>query len=355
MSSLLNRLRSDVPTTPITSGLILIIIIVFIAMVLAGAGLLHENTTIPLQWGANFGPATQDGQWWRLGSAMFLHFGVIHLVFNSWALWDGGQWAERMYGHGRFALIFLLSGLLGNLASLVYHQGQVVSGGASGAIFGVYGSLISFLWASRGSVGLPEFRFLFFGASLFILLSLLVGFVVEGIDNAAHIGGGLTGLLAGFLLLPNVNSTAKRKIMGGLMLAGYCAALVIKIPEPRYLWSEELLLRAEISEFLLKDEQVSQEWSSLVQPDNLVSSSFDALAGQLEQEVVQHYEDSFEQLSSLPHNSHLPSAGTLETLEAYVEKRRVLSREMAESLKTRDQWRWKRAVEDASNTPVLEE
>jgi len=88
-------------------------------MLAYGAGLWHSPNDIQLAWGASFGPATKDGEWWRLATAMFLHFGLVHLAMNMWALWEGGRLVERLYGSGRFAVAYFISGLAGNLLSLV--------------------------------------------------------------------------------------------------------------------------------------------------------------------------------------------------------------------------------------------
>ena len=107
-----------------TKLLVGINLLVFLGTLISGAGLWHSSNSVQLAWGANFGPATQDGEWWRLCSAMFLHFGVIHLTLNLWALWDAGQLVERMYGHARFAAIYFGSGLTGNLLSLVFTEAR---------------------------------------------------------------------------------------------------------------------------------------------------------------------------------------------------------------------------------------
>ena len=115
---LADRMRIAQPNIPVTFGLAGLNIAIFAVMVFFGAGLWHSSSEVPLAWGANFGPATQDGQWWRLGSAMFLHFGLIHLAMNMLALWDAGRLVERMYGSVRFGLLYLSAGVGGNLLSL---------------------------------------------------------------------------------------------------------------------------------------------------------------------------------------------------------------------------------------------
>ena len=105
------------------------------------------------RWGANFGPLTVNcHQWWRLLACCFLHFSILHLLFNMYALFLAGRLTERLFGNWFFLLIYLGCGLTASLASLWFHP-AVVSAGASGAIFGVYGALLAYL--AREGGGLP--------------------------------------------------------------------------------------------------------------------------------------------------------------------------------------------------------
>src|SRR4051794_15725661 len=107
--SLAVLMRVGVRQAPATAGLIALNVVVFGVMLFYGAGLWHAPNEVQLTWGANFGPATQDGQWWRLATAMFLHFGVVHLGMNMWALWDCGRIVERLFGSTRLLAIYLAS------------------------------------------------------------------------------------------------------------------------------------------------------------------------------------------------------------------------------------------------------
>ena len=229
---LFDRLLARAPRIPATGFLVGANLLVFAAMLWHGAGLWHSDNTIQLAWGANFGPATQDGQWWRLGTALFLHFGIFHLGMNMLSLWDGGRLVERMYGVGRFLAIYFTSGLAGNLLSLIVHGGGAVSGGASGAIFGVYGALMSYLWLERHGLHPAEFRRLFWGAAVFSAITIFLGFQVTGIDNGAHIGGWLGGILAGLALARPEHPAppARRAVRGGGQAQG--PPLPVR-PEPR--------------------------------------------------------------------------------------------------------------------------
>lgn len=337
MPSLHDLLRQRVACIPVTQLLVGTNVLVFLAMLTGGAGLWHSSNGVQLAWGANFGPATQDGEWWRLGSAMFLHFGVIHLALNLWALWDGGQLVERMYGHARFAGIYFCSGLTGNLLSLVAYQGLAVSGGASGAIFGVYGALLTFLWRERGNLYSHEFSWLFWGAAGFAAVTIGLGFVVTGIDNAAHIGGFMAGILGGIILARPVDLTKRvsqrSRLFAGSAFALAIAILIGQIPAPAYRWSEEVLVRTEIGEFLRDDAAISHTWQNILDEGKRGSISFDELAGRIDTAVGNRYEESFEQLSHLPPDPALPSATAVEVLRHYAERRRDAARALAEGLR----------------------
>jgi rhomboid protease GluP len=114
---------------------------VFMNITWQGVSVLGARIDEYLHFGANFAPLTTNGAWWRLITATFVHFGVVHLAFNMWALWESGRLAERLLGHGWFAAIYLFAGIAGGCASIVWNQ-DTVSAGASAAIFGVYGVLL---------------------------------------------------------------------------------------------------------------------------------------------------------------------------------------------------------------------
>ena len=360
MLSLHDLLYQRVPGVPVTKLLVGANLLIFVAMLASGAGLWHSSNTVQLAWGANFGPATQDGEWWRLGTAMFLHFGVVHLTLNLWALWDAGQLVERMYGHVRFTAIYFASGLAGNLLSLVAHKGLAISGGASGAVFGIYGALLVFLWSQRGRLHPHEFRWFFWGASAFAIVSLGLGLAITGIDNAAHIGGFVTGLLGGIIFASPAGISRKASHgFGRGRLAAICAfvlavfMLVIRIPPPPYKWSEEVLARKEIGNFLRDDVAISQAWQRILNDARRSGVSFDELAGRIDTAVGDRYEESFEQLSELPPDPALPSAATVEMLRDYAERRRDASRALAEGLRTNNPGQIRDALEMARQPPQL--
>ena len=181
--------------TPVTALLLAAIVGVF-GLELARGATTDVNELVAL--GANYGPAVlQHGQWWRLVSSMFLHGGFLHLLFNGWALIQLGGLFERWIGSGRLVLTYFATGICASLASVLFTDSPSV--GASGAIFGLLGALISFLLRRRSRLaagGKSILSQLVFWAGL----NLFLGASMPMIDNYAHVGGLLAGLLAGLLL-----------------------------------------------------------------------------------------------------------------------------------------------------------
>jgi len=182
-----------------TRALVAANVAVFLLTALGGGGLLQADGERFIGWGSNFAPLTAAGEWWRLATAMFLHFGLVHLLFNAWALWVIGSLVERLYGHARFAAIYAVAGLAGGLASMTWNP-LANSAGASGAIFGIIGAQLAFFM--RGGHLLPAtvVRAQRNSTLAFIAYAVVFGFVVPGIDNAAHFGGLAAGFALGWLL-----------------------------------------------------------------------------------------------------------------------------------------------------------
>jgi rhomboid protease GluP len=130
---------------------------------------------------------------------MFVHGGILHIGFNMWAFWNLGRLAERVFGRWTYLLVYLATGLGSSVSSLFVHPVEV-SVGASGAIFGVAGALITAL--KLGKLGIPaqNLKAIIRSLILFAFYNLAFGAAVPFIDNAAHVGGFLFGLLAGALL-----------------------------------------------------------------------------------------------------------------------------------------------------------
>jgi len=151
--------------------------------------------------GANLKEAVHAGEWWRLASSMFLHVGALHLILNMYGLWVLGRLVEPMYGPLRFFSVYMVAGLCGAAASALI-GGPETSAGASGAVFGILGAAIAELGLRRNTY--PEaWRKRLLGNLLFLTAANVgIGFVITMIDQAAHIGGLLSGGLISALLSP---------------------------------------------------------------------------------------------------------------------------------------------------------
>jgi membrane associated rhomboid family serine protease/Tfp pilus assembly protein PilF len=173
---------------------------VYLAMLFAGVSMLDNPAGQDLvRWGANFGPLTLSGQYWRLLTCVFIHGGLLHIAFNMWCLWDLGALAESLYGHWTFAVVYLLAGVGGSLGSVIWNP-NVLSVGASGAIFGIAGAVIASFYLGEFSLPRAAVAGTLRSVVVFVGYNLFFGAVIARVDNAAHIGGLVTGLLLGALI-----------------------------------------------------------------------------------------------------------------------------------------------------------
>ena len=223
-------LRALTPRVVVTPALVAVNVVVFVLMLGSGVHPLTPAAEAFLPWGGNYGPLTIiKGEWWRLLTANFLHFGLIHLAVNMWVLWDVGPLVERLVGNVGFLLLYLLSGILGSVASLFWTQ-EVVSAGASGAVFGVFGALLGFLLWRRDSVPTDVLAALRNSGGAFLAYNFLFGLVLGqklNIDHAAHLGGLAGGFLCGIVLSQPLTAEARRgRPLRNIVLAGVGAAVV---------------------------------------------------------------------------------------------------------------------------------
>lgn len=158
-----------------------------------------EDVHFMMEHGACFTPAILAGEYYRLFTGMFLHFGIYHVVYNMICLIFIGDILETEIGSIKYLFIYVLGGLAGNLLSMamdIKMDFYVVSAGASGAVFAIMGALLWVIIRNKGYLGnITLQRF-----GMLAVLSLLQGFTETGTDNAAHIGGFVTGFLLSVLL-----------------------------------------------------------------------------------------------------------------------------------------------------------
>lgn len=200
---------------PIVTYLIMAIcIVMFIAMYVFGNGS-YDNMTL-LNFGANLDVLTKNGEFYRLLTCAFLHIGIFHLFFNMYALFIIGPQVESFYGKARYLFIYLVSAITGSMMSIAFNH-NVISAGASGAIFGLLGCLLYFGYHYRIYLG----NVIRSQIVPIIVLNLVLGFMLTGIDNFAHIGGLVGGILSTMAIgVPNKKNNTDR-INGIILFAIY--------------------------------------------------------------------------------------------------------------------------------------
>lgn len=166
-------------------------ILAYLIMTLVGYRYRINQGEQLILFGAKVNVLIAYGQYWRLLTAMFLHIGTVHLFFNSYALYIYGPIVESLFGKAKFIVVYIVSGLTGSLLSYMFSLS--ISAGASGAIFGLMGSLLYFRQRNK-----DVFKRVF-GPRLFVIIgfNLFFGFASTGIDNWGHIGGLIGGYLVG--------------------------------------------------------------------------------------------------------------------------------------------------------------
>ena len=207
------------PKKPIvTYALIAINIILFLLMYVLGKG--SEDTYTLVRFGANVPSFIKAGEYYRLITSAFLHIGTLHLICNNYALYVIGTQLESFLGKAKFLTVYLVSAVSGNLLSLLFANG--ISAGASGAIFGLLGSLLYFGYHYRVYLG----NLIHSQIIPVIIINLLIGFVLPGIDNAAHIGGLIGGILITMALGLKYKSKKSDRINGIILTTIFIAFLI---------------------------------------------------------------------------------------------------------------------------------
>jgi len=179
-----------------TSILLDINILVFVIMFFSGVNIISPRTMELLHWGGNRRAEILGGEWWRLATSMFLHGSIMHILGNVYGLVIAALFVEPLLGRKNYFILYFIAGICGSLASIWWHA-NTISVGASGAIFGLYGAVLGLLFTDafpkEGKKGMLTF------IGVYVLINLLMG-LLGGVDNAAHIGGLLSGAVLGVML-----------------------------------------------------------------------------------------------------------------------------------------------------------
>jgi membrane associated rhomboid family serine protease len=187
-------------TPVVTLTLIVLNGLIYLAMGLSGVSWTEPSIEHAVRWGADFGPLTLSGDWWRILTSTFVHFGIVHIALNMWCLWSLGSSLERFMGRKAFAVIYLLSGLMASLTSIAWNPWRV-SAGASGAIFGIAGAFVSYLFFKKAPMERAQVKQKLKSLLIFIGYNLVYG-AAGNVDNSAHLGGLVAGLILGSLAPP---------------------------------------------------------------------------------------------------------------------------------------------------------
>jgi rhomboid protease GluP len=222
---------------PATYLLLGINCLVFVAMVLNHVSMTNPTSLQLLQWGANNPDMVLQGQWWRIVTAMFVHVGIIHLVTNMWCLWNLGLLGEPLIGPFGVFAAYILAGAAGNLLSVGVNEfrgnGYIVGAGASGAVFGLAGLLIVLLKSPRLPVPAAELAGLRRYVIYFAVANFAIGFGANTftssvqIDNWAHLGGCLGGMVFALPMVPRRGSPRELFLLRRWVAVGLLTGVLV--------------------------------------------------------------------------------------------------------------------------------
>ena len=204
----------------VTYSIMIICIVMFILTYIIGDGSTDSRTLIRL--GANASLYVKSGQYYRLLTCMFLHAGIVHLLCNMYSLYIIGPQVESFFGKLKYLFIYIFSGICGSIFSLAFASKYSLSVGASGAIFGLLGAVLYFGYHYRVYLG----NVLKSQIIPVIVLNLLIGFMVSGIDNFAHIGGLLGGIFASMAVGVPDKDRASDKANGCILMLIYLVFII---------------------------------------------------------------------------------------------------------------------------------
>jgi membrane associated rhomboid family serine protease len=211
---------------PVTTALLAVNFAVFVAMVVTGVSITEPSVPQLLRWGADWGPFSLSSQPWRMLTSTFVHIGIIHILLNMWCLWDLGKLSERIFDRWTFLTFYLVCGLAGSIGSLWWRP-EVVSAGASGAVFGIAGLLIAVLKLANLPFPPHAMRGTLRSLLTFAGYNLFFGAVRRGTNNAAHIGGLLAGLILGAIVARHLTDRENLRRTRNLALIGAAVVLAL--------------------------------------------------------------------------------------------------------------------------------
>jgi membrane associated rhomboid family serine protease len=337
----LRRLHAATPLVVVTPMLIALSSGVFLVMTALGISILGGRADEYLRFGANFAPLTTGGEWWRAITCTFVHFGILHLAFNMWALWDSGQLAERLFGNVWFAALYLFAGIAGSLASMLWNQ-QVISAGASGAVFGVFGALLAYMTVQRGSIPPATLNRLRVSTSVFVTYSLFYGFLQTGIDNAAHLGGLAGGFVMGLIaarpLAPQLrrNVDTRRALLAALLAAVTLPTAAWLVPDTSRVYRQAIALAKETAVFNAELARLLSAFQDIVRRSQAGQMNNADVIRALRADMLPEWDAAVARLARVELDARAPARKDYELLLRYAVARRDLVKAAADYLETDD-------------------
>lgn len=330
----MQRLREATPRVVITPALLALNVIVFGIMIAAGVSVLGGRPDDYLKFGANFGPLTSGGEWWRLVTCTFVHAGILHLLFNMWALWDSGHLTERLFGNAWFMAIYLFAGVSGSLASMLWRH-EAVSVGASGAIFGVFGALLAYTIRQRGSIPSSMMNRLRISTSIFVTYSLFYGFAASGIDNAAHLGGLAAGFVMGLIVARPLEAGAraagqtKRIVLAVLVAAIVLPGAALYAPDTSRVYSQALALQKSIDAFAADERKLSARFEQIVKRARDSKLEDKSALKDLRENLLPAWDEAVARLAAVELDPKAPLRKDYDMLLRYAHARRDMTAALA--------------------------
>lgn len=191
-----NFISNALRTNPLTAVIVAINVAMFVLLMISGGA---QDATNLYRWGAKFGPAIQDGDWYRLIMPVTLHAGFLHIAANTFALVIFGPRSESEFGRAAFFAVYLVSGVCGVAVS--YLVSPTLSVGASGAVFGIVGAYGIYLIRNRREFG-KAVNPVIMNLAIVLGINIAFGLFWSGIDQGAHVGGLIAGAAIGYIVSP---------------------------------------------------------------------------------------------------------------------------------------------------------
>lgn len=340
-ASFVAALSAFTPRLVVTPMLIVVNLVILAASLYFSRNAIAPNTDLLLDWGANFGPATLNGQWWRLFTSTFLHGSILHVMMNMWVLNDFGRLVERLVGNLGFLVVYVIAGLAGSMASLAWNP-QVLSVGASGAVFGIGGVLLGWILLRRDSIPTPILSHLRTSVGVFIAYNFLGMFRGGNIDHAAHAGGFVAGVVCGMLISQPLGPQAvlsrwwKTLLTGGVGTAALLGVAFLLPPAP-------IDVRAGIQAFQESDRQALATFQSVFRSLENGQLSNVEFAERIERDILPAWAAARARLEKLRFEP-LVNQDVLGKLCRYAEEREAAWRLFAAAARDDDGEKMKQAI-----------